>query len=402
MIPINRIIKRFTFLVALLLVGAGPVADRALPGGIPPLPSTRSFAGWVSLGKPADYSLDHPFVGNHADGRIALFAMGSNSQVWYKSQGAINGAWSAEWTELTGDNSDCAAVGHNLDGRMELIALQSSNSLWYTWQSAQNSTFESFWYPYVAPPNSITTTCPQVNRNQDGRLEVFTIGSDGNVWSIWQSAANNGWESWSFFSKPVDRTISSLSMGRELDGRMCFYVLGDDGAIHFRCQESINDGWGEGWYSLGKPADGYLYAPAAGRNLDGRQEVFAVGVGGNLWHNWQVEPNGDWSAWDNLGQPTSCLSDSSIPVVGTNQDGTMEVFARTDDNTIWHIGQTIPNNGWGNWGSLGQPSAGLLDQEPAAGQQKNGQLILFAAGADGAIWLNKTLWSVYLPLIHKQ
>jgi len=44
---------------------------------------------------------------------------------------------------------------------------------------------------------------------------------------------------------------------------------------------------------------------------------------------------------------------TSDPVVGRNQDGRLEVFARGTDDALWHNWQTVPNNGWSGWGSLG-------------------------------------------------
>lgn len=79
----------------------------------------------------------------------------------------------------------------------------------------------------------------------------------------------------------------------------------------------------------------------------------------------------------------------------------MEVFAPSPDFNFWHIGQTAPGDGWGSWASLGQPTVGLLNEDPAVGQQQNGRLMVFAAGADGAIWLNMTGAKVYLPLVVK-
>lgn len=79
----------------------------------------------------------------------------------------------------------------------------------------------------------------------------------------------------------------------------------------------------------------------------------------------------------------------------------MEVVAPSYDSHLWHIGQIAPGDGWGNCASLGAPPVGLLDEDPAVGQQQNGRLVVFAAGGDGAIWLDMTGAKVYLPLVVK-
>jgi hypothetical protein len=87
--------------------------------------------------------------------------------------------------------------------------------------------------------------------------------------------------------------------------------------------------------------------------------------------------------------------------VGYNQDGRIELFALGDNDAVWHIGQTAPGDGWGRWMSLGQPAAGLLDEDPAVTQQQKGRLVVFAAAADGAIWLNMSGSVVDLPLVRR-
>jgi hypothetical protein len=390
-----------TLLVSTLLVRARPAASRSLPIITSPVLSAHPFSGWVSLGKPSGYSLGLPVVGYNQDGRIELFAMGSNNHVWHIFQTDPNGAWSTGWGEFVGGDSYCAIVGENLDGRMELFNLQYDLAIWHTWQGVPNGPFVGSWETFGWPATGVSATCPRVNRNQDGRLEVFTIGNDGNVYSMPQASPNDGWGSWVNFGKPPGRSISSLAMGHDQDGRMFFFVLGDDQAIYFRWQSAINDGWDPDWWGMGKPTGVNLFAPAVGDNPDGRQEIFTIGDDGNLWHINQVAPNAGWSAWSSLGKPPSGLKAYRQPVVGYNQDGTMEVIAPSYDFNFWHIGQTAPGDGWSGWASLGQPSVGLLDEDPAAGQQQNGRLMVFASGKDGAIWSNITGSTIYLPLVIK-
>src|SRR5262249_55344579 len=79
---------------------------------------------------------------------------------------------------------------------------------------------------------------PTVGVNADGRLEVFAVGTKGNMVTTFQTAPNGGWSDW-------------FSLGGNLDGR-----------------------------------------PAAAQNEDGRIEVFARSAGGDMVHAWQDAPNG--------------------------------------------------------------------------------------------------------------
>ncbi len=35
-----------------------------------------------------------------------------------------------------------------------------------------------------------------------------------------------------------------------------------------------------------------------------------------------------------------------------NADGRIEMFASSNDNGLYHVWQTAPNNGWSDWGFL--------------------------------------------------
>ena len=40
---------------------------------------------------------------------------------------------------------------------------------------------------------------------------------------------------------------------------------------------------------------------AVGKNQDGRQEIFGVGLDGAMYHNYQTVANGGWSGWFGMG-----------------------------------------------------------------------------------------------------
>src|SRR5690349_18462763 len=62
--------------------------------------------------------------------------------------------------------------------------------------------------------------------------------------------------------------------------------------------------------------------PVPAINVDGRLEVFARGSDSNLWHIWQLAPNGNWSTWENLGRGPL----NAVTATGLNLDGRLEVF----------------------------------------------------------------------------
>lgn len=113
-----------------------------------------------------------------------------------------------------------------------------------------------------------------------------------------------------------------------------------------------------------------------GHNADGRLEVFAVS-GADVYHKWQRVGGGGWSDWQELG--STPLSGDNVPVevyVGNNADGRQEAFMISDDpyGPVYHIWQTSPNGGWGDWYNLGGNTSHL-----AVGRNADGRLEVFQA-----------------------
>jgi hypothetical protein len=152
----------------------------------------------------------------------------------------------------------------------------------------------------------------------------------------------------------------------------------------------MNNHW-HNWSRLSKPAGwSHLHHIAAGLNLDGRLEVFAVSTDGSLWQIWQSTTNNGWSHWESRGKPTVEGIELTSPAagkslaVGRHQDGRLEV-AVIASRELWCIGQTAPNNGWSEWQRLGQPhgSGGLVSLDMA--QNLDGRLQVFALGFVGGL-----------------
>src|SRR5262245_40572356 len=68
-------------------------------------------------------------------------------------------------------------VGRNLDGRLEVFARGTDNAIFNNWQTAPNST----WSGWASLGGALTTPAT-VGQNGDGRLEIFAIGMDNAVW----------------------------------------------------------------------------------------------------------------------------------------------------------------------------------------------------------------------------
>jgi hypothetical protein len=135
------------------------------------------------------------------------------------------------------------------------------------------------------------------------------------------------------------------------------------------------DSW-SGWNSLGGGISG---APTAIMNLDGRLEIFALGGGNAIYHNYQTSPSGGWSGWTWMGG-----SLQQAPAVVMNADGRLELFGWGTDSALWHAWQQTAANSssWSGWASLG----GGIYANPAVNINSDGRLEVVVLGGGNAIW----------------
>jgi hypothetical protein len=144
-----------------------------------------------------------PFVARNADGRLEVFALGTDGQIYHMWQLVPNGSWSG-WGALAGAAlASAPAVGTNADGRLELVAVAGDGSLQHAWQTAPNSGWSSWASLGSAGGGFLSDAAPGTSTNADGRLEIFVVASDSELYHAWQTAANNGWSGWGSFGRPT-------------------------------------------------------------------------------------------------------------------------------------------------------------------------------------------------------
>jgi C1A family cysteine protease len=145
---------------------------------------TRPGGGWASLG--GQITTDPAVAQNH-DGRLEVFARGTDNALWHNWQTSAGGGWSG-WASLGGQITTNPAGSRNADGRLEVFARGTDNALWHNWQTSAGGG----WSGWASLGGQITTN-PAVAQNRDGRLEAFARGTDNALWHRWQTSPNNGW-----------------------------------------------------------------------------------------------------------------------------------------------------------------------------------------------------------------
>lgn len=364
------------------------------------------WSSWTSLGKPPETELGRPFAQRNQDGRLEVFATGSGG-IFNIAQLSPNGAWRDFWRDKQRPEPNARiklhVVGRNADGRLEIFAVGpvgvGGNELWQMWQVAPNSGWSAWKFPGIPESSIFFTDQFTVGRNQDGRQEVFAVGSDGNVWQIWQTAPNDGWSDWRKLGQPPVgiRRSDRITVGSNEDRRQELFVMGRDDALWHIWQVAPNTGWSD-WESLGKPKDHFdgseppkdrdLSEPLVQKNADGHLEVFAPGNGA-FCNRWQEAPNSRvWrhQGWNEKPKPRPEVGLTWLEAA-LNFQNRLEVLAFGDDGALWHAWQVDESPFWSKWESLGSPPAKIREADRLTiGTNQNGRLEVFVVGQDGAVW----------------
>ena len=320
-------------------------------------------------------------IAMNSDGRLQVFIVGANNQVYYKTQTAAGSSTWTGWTSLGGGiKADTSpAVARNSDGRLQVFVVGTNNQLYYKTQTAAgSSTWSSAWTSLGGGLRA--NTDPIVIANNDGRLQVFVVGTNNQLLYKTQSSPNsNTWSpAWTSLGGGI-KADTSPAVARNSDGRLQVFVVGTNNQLQYRAQTAAGSStWSPAWASLG----GGLRAntdPIVIANNDGRLQVFVVGTNNQLYYKTQSSPNSDtWSpAWTSLG---GGIKADTSPAVARNNDGRLQAFVVGANNQLYYKTQSSPNgNTWSSsWTSLG---GGLRDNtDPAVVPNTNGRLEAFVMG----------------------
>ena len=172
-----------------------------------------------------------------------------------------------------------------------------------------------------------------IGQNADGRLEVFFVGFENYIYHTWENPSLVGWSGIIPFqdqTKPA--RAKALAVGQNADGRLEIFYIGTDDNLYHNWENPSLIGWhGEDRF------EGRAKALTIGQNADGRLEIFYIGTDDKIYHNWQTAPNNGW--------PGEHLFDADDRLIvagyksfdpGRGKHINDHCFIR-DKNGIWHM-----------------------------------------------------------------
>jgi hypothetical protein len=248
--------------------------------------SPSVYQGWYSTAAQTD-----------GDGRINSLGLRHAPQdVWLRAQAA---AGSSGWyvTHQFGGLLSSAALATNKDGRLELFGTNSQGQVWHSSQLVvAGITSYTPWAAFDVPDTIVRAVAAETNAG--GLVEVFALTNAGAIWHRWETSPGSGtYTPW----VALDGQLSSIAVARHANGRLVLFGVNGAGQVFRREAGAGTNNW-LAWVQLDVPTVvGQLRSLAAETNVDGRVEVFAVNMFGQLWHRAQVTAEADaYQPWVQL------------------------------------------------------------------------------------------------------
>lgn len=300
-----------------------------------------------------------PVAARNGDGRLEVFAVGTDHRLYRRHQVRTGGEWADRWFAFP----DSYAAGFH-------------------------------WEPVLFDPGARPSVIN--NLGPDGRLWLFARSVRGRLYNIRQdSGSSTGWTGWEDLggiadNQPVvgDPVVSYDAFERGLDRfdrRLKVFARGRNGDIHQRRQESPGSTAWTPWVSMGGVVPGVpavvhnptrCCIPRPGTTVafynGPRHFVLARGMDSNLWINRQATPNPTQSPNDVLDRYDGWTRLGGVftgdPVLAAWQltlhttDSRIGVFVRGMDGALWLKRQSTIEGGFeASWRRLGGTLAGRFE-----------------------------------------
>jgi hypothetical protein len=189
----------------------------------------------------------------------------SDQHLYHRWQTAANSnEWStypegrANWNSLWGQFSlkGRPAAAKNADGRLEVFMVMLDRQLYTVTQKVANDSTRDAWTNWIVLGGQWSSLRrPAIATNADGRLEVFMRDADRKLQHLWQLSPSNSirWsENWNEFSPERWPLSSDPAIERNADGRLEVFMVGSDRQLYHRWQTAANSNvWSDGWTTLG-------------------------------------------------------------------------------------------------------------------------------------------------------
>ena len=161
------------------------------------------WSGWTAFGSAGGGLDGRPALARNSDDRLELMVRGKDGVMWRRTQTRVGGTDWSDWVPkgvgvvgISVELLDHPAVAVHPDGRLDVFMTGGAHAhpvadraMWHALQFEVGDELLGFLdvEQHRPGPSSLDTihfggAAPVVGRNGDGRVELFAVGADGDLW----------------------------------------------------------------------------------------------------------------------------------------------------------------------------------------------------------------------------
>ncbi len=166
--------------------------------------SLGGWSGWSSADLAGKELNPRLTVAGNLDGRLEVFGVDDKGAVWHNPQMTPGGAWNG-WSKIPGKRLQPGfVVGQSNDGRLVLFGVSIrahrewsaiTQNVWSISQETAGGDFRGDWTNL----GGFGIDQLAVSNTLDGRIQLFGVGRNHDVWSDWQLQSGAWWSGWADF-----------------------------------------------------------------------------------------------------------------------------------------------------------------------------------------------------------
>jgi hypothetical protein len=235
------------------------------------------------------------------------------------------------------------------DGRVQLWVTDQQQQLWSIWQTSPGGGWSAWSGPNWSGASKLTQICACQQGGARGAQFWGITNSDGLV-SIFQETPGGGWSAW--MAAPWvaggPAAVVDVAAAQQNDGRVQLWVLDQQEQIWSIWQTSPGGGW-TGWSGPNWGGSQTLNTLAASQQGGPRgAQLWATDQKNQVWSTYQETPGGGWALW--LGPNWQGAAPFIQMAAAQQNNGCVQVWGLDQNLSLKSITQTSPGGGWSNWG----------------------------------------------------
>jgi hypothetical protein len=280
-----------------------------------------------------------------------LWGIQINNQMTSIFQETPGGSWSTwrgpEWSGAPSPLAfDLAACQQN-DGRVQLWTLDIKQQLWSIWQTSPGGGWSAWSGPnWNSAQQLIEITACQQGGSRGAQL--WGIQEDYTLVTCFQETPGGSWSGWNPWpATPANSQFIQLAAAQQNDGRVQLWAIDTQLQLWSCWQTSPGGGW-TGWTGPNWDGAPKLLNIAASQQGGTRgAQLWGITQNYTLISDFQVSPGGGWSGWSG-GSWSNAPTVTQLAAAQQN-NGCVQLWAITTGGVLISISQTSPGGGWGGW-----------------------------------------------------